>query len=196
SPAAAPTTAAPTTPPASTGNTWEVTDQSKVTVRVNEQLANVSAPNDAVLSTNAVSGAFELRADGTFTADSKITVDLTTLRSDRSQRDDFIRSNTLETDRFPKAEFAPTRTAGLALPLPASGEFTFALTGKMTIHGVEKETTFDVTAKRAGGELTATATANPSFVFGDFGMEQPRVLSVLSVQDEIRLEVELVARLR
>jgi polyisoprenoid-binding protein YceI len=64
--------------------------------------------------------------------------------------------------------------------------------GLMKIHGVEKELTFDVTAKRGGGTLTATAKT-AAFTFGDFGMQQPRVAVVLSVKDEIRLEVEVAA---
>jgi polyisoprenoid-binding protein YceI len=80
------------------------------------------------------------------------------------------------------------------LPLAASGDFTFTLAGKMTIHGTTKDVTFDVIAKRDGGDLTATATANPTWKFGDFGMSTPSSpLRVLSVNDEIRLVVELVA---
>ena len=44
-----------------------------------------------------------------------------------------------------------------------------------------------------GIELTATAIANPSWKFGDFGMRPPTSFSVLSIVDEIRMEFELVA---
>ena len=194
---ATPTAAATTTPgsAAGAGLRWEVTSGSKATVRVNEQLANVSSPSDAVLTTSAVTGGFELRPDGTFTPASKITVDLTTLTSDRSQRDQFIKSNTLETARFREAEFTPTRTSGLTVPLPAGADMAFTITGTMRIHGTEKELTFDVTARRTGDTLTAAAKAAP-FTFGDFGMQQPRVAVVLSVKDEIRLEIELTAKER
>jgi hypothetical protein len=40
---------------------------------------------------------------------------------------------------------------------------------------------------------TLTGTATTSFKFGDYGMEPPRVPMVLSVVDEIRLELALVA---
>jgi len=176
------------------GTRFEVLATSQATVRVREQLAGVSAPSDAVLSTNAVSGVFLLKADGTFTADSKITVDLTTLESDRRQRDDFIKRQTLETVRFPTAAFVPLRTTGLALPLPASGSFAFRLVGKMTIHGVERELTFDITAQRRGAELTANGKVTPSIKFADFGMVQPRVFSVLTIEDDIRLEIVLDTR--
>jgi polyisoprenoid-binding protein YceI len=146
-----------------------------------------------VLNGTGVKGSFTLNADGTFTADSKVTADLTTLRSDQSQRDQFIKDNTLQTRRFPTAEFIPDKAGALPLPLPASGEFTFTLAGRMTIHGTTKTVTFDVTAKRDGARLTATAKANPSWKFADFGMQQPRVASVLSIEDDIRVEIALVA---
>ena len=56
-----------------------------------------------------------------------------------------------------------------------------------------KTVTFDVQATRADGKLIATATANPSWKFGDFRMQPPTSFSVLSIVDEIRTEFALVA---
>ena len=174
--------------------TWTVTDKSKATIRVREQLVGVSLPSDAVLTATGAKGSFELNADGTFESGSKITFDLTTLSSDQRDRDNFIKNDTLQVRQFQTAEFVPTKTSGLTLPLATSGTFTFTLTGNMTIKGKTKEVTFDVTAKRDGSDLTATATANPSWTFGDFGMTAPSVpFRVLSVTDEIRAAVEIVA---
>jgi polyisoprenoid-binding protein YceI len=195
-PTATTTTTATATAAATTASagTWTVTDKSKATIRVREQLVGVSLPSDAVLTATGAKGSFELNADGTFESGSKITFDLTTLASDESQRDSFIKQDTLQVRQFPVAEFVPTKTSGLTLPLAASGTFTFTLTGNMTIKGKTKEVTFDVTAKRDGGDLTATATANPSWKFGDFGMTAPSVpFRVLSVTDEIRASIDIVA---
>ena len=82
---------------------------------------------------------------------------------------------------------------GLTLPLPVSGDLTFTLAGKLTVHGVTKDVTFAVVAKRDGARLTATATADPAWTFADFGMTVPRVASVLSIEDSIRVEITLVA---
>jgi polyisoprenoid-binding protein YceI len=184
-------TAAPTT---ASAVAWTVTDKSTATIRVREQLAGVSLPSDAVLTATGAKGSFELNSDGTFASGSKITFDLTTLSSDENQRDNFIKQDTLQVRQFPTAEFVPTKTSGLTLPLAASGTFTFTLTGNMTIKGKTKEVTFDVTAKRDGGDLTATATANPSWKFGDFGMTAPSVpFRVLSVTDDIRASIDIVA---
>jgi polyisoprenoid-binding protein YceI len=191
--ATATTTATAAVTTASAG-AWTVTDKSKATISVREQLVGVSLPSDAVLTATGAKGSFELNSDGPFASGSKITFALSTLSSDESQRDSFIKNDTLQVRQFPTAEFVPTKTAGLTLPLPTSGTFTFTLTGNMTIKGKTKEVTFDVTAKRDGSDLTATATANPSWKFGDFGMTAPSVpFRVLSVTDEIRAVIDIVA---
>lgn len=202
----APTAAATTSTPAAstsaatttaTTGTWTVSNTSKATVRVREQLVGVNLPSDAVLVATGATGTFLLKDDGTFSSDSKISFDLTTLESDNRNRDDFVKRDTLQTGQFPKAEFVPTKTTGLTLPMPVSGEFTFKLTGQMTVHGKRKEVTFDVSAKRSGNELTATVTAAPSWRFADFGMTAPSVpFRVVSIVDEIRIAVDLVATVK
>lgn len=196
SPAPIATTTATATSVATTASAgaWTVSDKSKATIRVREQLVGINLPSDAVLTATDAKGSFELHSDGTFTSASKITFALSTLSSDESNRDNFIKQDTLQVRQFPTAEFVPTKTSGLTLPLAASGSFTFTLTGNMTIKGKTKEVTFDVTARRDGGDLTATATANPSWKFGDFGMTAPSVPTrVLSVTDEIRAAIDIVA---
>lgn len=188
----APSSSAAATP--ASGAVWTVNDASKATVRVREQLVGVNAPSDAVLTVTGAKGSFTPNADGTFTSDSQISFALSTLKSDQSQRDGFIKQDTLRVSQFPTATFVPVKATGLTVPLPASGTFTFTLGGKLTIHGVTKDVTFDVQAKRDGAGLTATATADPTLKFEDFGMTAPSVpFRVVSVVDEIRLTVDLVA---
>ena len=192
---AAPTTAAPTATPATAGLAWTVSDASKATVRVREQLAGVSLPSDAVLTATGASGSFSLSADGTFASGSTISFDLRTLASDSRDRDNFIKQGTLRVTQFPTATFVPTKATGLTLPLPASGDLSFTMTGTMTIHGKDKVVTFAVKATRAGADLMATATADPSWTFEDFGMSAPSSnFRVISVVDEIRLVIDLVAK--
>ena len=188
------TSTAPAAATTASAGAWTVTDKSKATIRVREQLVGVSLPSDAVLTATGAKGTFELRSDGTFTSGSKITFELSTLSSDERDRDNFIKNDTLQVRQFPTAEFVPTKTSGLTLPLASSGSFAFTLTGNMTIKGKTKEVTFDVSAKRDGSDLTATATASPSWRFGDFGMTAPSApFRVLSVTDEIRAAIDIVA---
>ena len=176
------------------GTTFTITAGSKAIIRVNEQLADRTLPNDAVLASDKVSGEFTILPDGSFAATSKIVVDLDALESDNDLRDNTVKSQVLNTRRFPQAIFVPTKAEGLQVPLPSSGEQSFKLVGQMTIRGVTKELVFDVQATHAAADLKATAHVAPAFQFGTFGMTQPRVFSVISIKDEIRLEVQLLAR--
>jgi polyisoprenoid-binding protein YceI len=64
------------------------------------------ANSQAVGTTNAVTGDLLLTPTGLASSpQSKFTVDLTKLKTDESQRDNFVRQNVLQTGRFPMAEF-------------------------------------------------------------------------------------------
>jgi polyisoprenoid-binding protein YceI len=126
-------------------------------------------------------------------AASQVVVDLRDLKSDSAQRDDFIKMAVMDTRRYPMATFVPTKAQGLPNPIPSNGSASFTLTGQLTVHGVTKEQVWDVKAQRSGGQLTGTATTN--FKFADYNMQPPRVPMVLSVVDEIRLELNLDATL-
>ena len=186
-------TAVATTAPQANAITWTVDASSTATIRVREQLVRLPAPNDALITITGAQGGFTLNPDGTFAASSKVSVDMTTITTDDRQRTDTIKRDPLEVTRFRASELVPKTTTGLTLPLPSSGEFAFKLTGDLTLHGVTKSVSFDVRATRVEGKLTATATANPSWKFGDFGMRPPSSFSVLSIVDEIRMEFALVA---
>lgn len=166
-----------------------VSDGSQASYRVREQLAGRSFQSDAIGVTKAVTGTLVLDQNGALVRDqSKFTVDLRTLRSDESRRDNFIQRGTLETSRYPTAGFVPTEVRGLASPPPTSGEVTFQLVGDLTVHGVTRPATWEVTAHVAGQDLTGKATT--SFTFEDFGMTVPSVFTVLSVVDTINLEID------
>ena len=192
-------TATPTPTLAATASTaapgaWTITSDSKATVSVREQLVGLSLPSDAILVASGATGSFTVSADGTFSADSKISFDLATLKSDQSQRDSFVKQSVLQTRQFQTATFVPVNATGLASPIASGADLKFQMSGKITIRGITRDVTFDVVAKRSGGQLRANATAAPTWKFGDFGMQPPAIPGrVLSVVDEIHLVVDLVA---
>jgi len=146
--------------------------------------------NEAVGRTSGVQGAVVLDAAGGVVPDqSKITVDMTSLTSDNSTRDNFIRRNTLQVTQFPTAEFIPTSAPGLPTPLPTSGTATFQLMGDLTVHGVTRPATWDVQATFAEDGLTAMA--GTTVLMTDFGMEPPKAGPVLSIEDSVRLEFDV-----
>lgn len=156
---------------------------------VREQLASISFPTDAVGTTRAVRGALVLGPNGAVVRDSShFVVDLTGLTSDRAMRDRFIQRNTLETARYPTAEFVANAAPGLPTPLPQSGRAQFQLTGDLTVHGVTRPATWQVSARFEPGAVTGIASTR--FTFADFGMTPPSVMILLSVADTIGLEYD------
>jgi polyisoprenoid-binding protein YceI len=156
--------------------------------RVREQLARISFPSDAVGTTKAVTGTIVANTDGTISTGSKVQVDLSTLTSDESMRDRFIKGETLQTSTYRYAVFVPTAIEGLTLP-PQNGPVSFKLTGNLTIKNVTKPVTWDVTGTISGNEATGSATT--SFTFEYFNLQKPSVGVVLSVEDNIKLEMDI-----
>jgi polyisoprenoid-binding protein YceI len=169
---------------------FAVADGSKAVIRVNEQVAGVALPGEAVVTTTAMDGEFVLLADGTFAKGSRIRADLERLKSDNDLRDEWIKFNTLQTRLYRYAEFTPSRLTGVALPLPAAGTWTAKLEGTMRIRTTEKPVTWDLAVVRDASGTTAGGAI--VFQFGDYGMAVPANRLVLSVKDEVRLRVDLV----
>jgi polyisoprenoid-binding protein YceI len=63
------------------------------------------------------------------------------------------------------------------------------LLGDLTVRDVTRPVTWDATATVEGDEVRVQA--HTTVRFADFGLTIPRVASVLSVEDSIRLEVDL-----
>lgn len=169
-----------------------VPSASEARYRVREQLAGKNFPNDAIGTTQQISGSIILDAQGRLVPGSKVTVDLRTLRSDEARRDNYIRNNTLTTASFPYTEFVPGNIRGLPFPLPASGRANVQVLGNLTIRGVTRPVVWDGTAEF--GRDTVRLQAKTAFKFGEFDLAQPRVFFVLSLEDNIRLEVDLTLR--
>ena len=157
--------------------------------RVREQLVGKDLPNDAIGATPDVTGRIVVGADGRVLRDSsRIVVKVATLKSDASRRDNFLRRRTLQSDSFPTVTLVPTAIQGLLSPIPAGQSRTFTLAGDLTVHGVTRPTTWNVTARADGSAVVGTATT--AFTFKDFALDQPRVPVVLSVADTIKLEYD------
>jgi polyisoprenoid-binding protein YceI len=163
--------------------------QSEARYIAEEELSGVGA-NTAIGSTNTIQGAFLFDADGNPIPCSTIYVDVRTFESDSSRRDNFLRGNTLQSDQYPLAEFMVTSIEGFTMPADGE-ETTFTLVGNFTLHGVTKTMAWTVTASKDG--KTLTGSAKTQFDMADFDIEKPIVGSVLSIEDTIQLEIDLVA---
>ena len=165
---------------------------SSASYHAQEQLAGRNLPSEAVGTTSDVSGSIVVAPDGSIDASqSQIQVHLSSLASDQSRRDNFIKGNTLDTNVFPDATFVARQAQGLPSPLPTDGQATFQLLGDLTVHGVTKPVTWQVTAQFDGGNVSGSATTNVNI--SDFGMTPPKAGPVLSIQDGLILELNFNA---
>ena len=76
--------------------------------------------------------------------------------------------------------------------MPQSGTASFELIGDLTVRDVTRRVTWEATATFNGPD--ANVQAKTAFRFADFGLTIPRVSSVLSVEDNIRLEADFLLR--
>ena len=167
------------------GVTFVVGNGSEATFTVNEKLARLTLPNDAVVRTSALSG--EVHLDG---RSSVIEVDLHQLASDQSRRDGYIRGR-----MFPEHPVA-TFTLDDARPLPpgfADGEeVTAQVTGELAIRGIAAPVTFDVEVRDDGDVIYILGRT--SFVWDDFQIPTPNIAGFVQVKDEVTVEVLLAVR--
>ena len=169
---------------------WQVSGDgsSFVGYRVNEQLAFLNSPNQAVGRTKAVTGTMEVTGDTVEQV--RIEADLTQLTSDESRRDNAIRQRGLESERFPTATLELAEPIKLA-PTPAQGEEIRGQgTGRLTVHGVTREIDLDLRG-RWTGETIQVAGQLP-VKMSDFQIEPPRFGPVVAIEDSMALDINLV----
>jgi polyisoprenoid-binding protein YceI len=168
-PATSATTAAGTATgaPASFDGTWLAAAGSQAGYRVGEVLLGQST--EAVGRTSNVDGA--LTITGTKIETAAVSIDLASVTSDKNQRDNQFRNRIMNVTRYPTATFMLTSPIDLGT-LPADGAtVTVPATGDLTVHGVKKAVTVNVTARRDAGTIAVTGTI--PVVFADYGIPDP-----------------------
>ncbi|MFL5769846.1 MAG: YceI family protein [Chloroflexota bacterium] len=154
--------------------------------RVQEELANIGAAT-AVGRTPNVTGS--LTFDGSTVTGADFTADLSTLQSDRPQRDGQLRRQALETGTYPTATFKLTQPMDLGT-VPADGQvIESTATGDLTIHGTTKSVQIPVEARVSGDVVTVTGSTD--ILFADYGISRPQSFMVLSIADRGTMEFQL-----
>jgi len=189
-----PSSSASTTAPASTAveGTWTVASGSQAGYRVREQLASLAAPSDAVGRTSAVTGTLMLTqtASGYSVTAAAFSVNVSTLTSDRAQRDQRIHQQGLESDRYPTATFQLTSPISLPVGAATGQTIHVSATGALTIHGVTKTVTIPIDGLLSGSQIQLVGSI--SFPFSEFGMTPPSIGGFVSVQNTATMEFKLV----
>jgi polyisoprenoid-binding protein YceI len=170
------TSAAPTVPKEAsessdpgltTEGKWVIAKGSVVGYRIKETL--FGQPNTAIGRTEKVTGEFE--AAGTTVTKASFEVDMTTVKSDESRRDRQFQGRIMQTSTYPKATFELTKPIEIGA-IPQSGrEKTGEAGGNLTLRGVTRAVTFDITGRRVGNAVQIRGEI--PIVFQDWGIQNP-----------------------
>ena len=153
--------------------------------RVGEELSGIGT-TEAVGRTPAVSGTLEIA--GATVVVAVVDVDLTTLVSDRPQRDGLVQ-RALDTSQFPSARFELAEPVAFDA-LPAAGEsVTATVAGTFSVHGASRPVVITVEATWIEGVVIVGGIFE--IRFEDYGIDPPRAPVVLSVEDTGTVELLL-----
>jgi polyisoprenoid-binding protein YceI len=169
----------------SVSGTWKVTSGSQAGYRVNEVLFGQST--EAVGRTSAVTG--QMTIQGTKVTSGSFAVDLTIVRSDKSQRDGQFQQRIMQTASYPTATFTLLSPIDLG-SIPAGGtSITVSASGRLTLHGTTRTVTVDLTARRSGA--TITVSGQIPVTFADWNIPNPS-FGPVTTEDNGQIEFLLV----
>jgi polyisoprenoid-binding protein YceI len=144
---------------------------------------------DTIGSTREIEGELQIKlSDPNPLVSAHFTVNIQSLTSDQSRRDNQIRRRYLESNSFPVAEFMATGLEEVPTDYAAGESVNFKVRGDMTIREITNPVTFDVTASLAGNTITGVATTGLAMT--DFGFNPPSFANLFDVANEFRVEVE------
>ena len=149
-----------------TGN-WVVADGSTLGYRVKEVLGGVDT--EGVGRTNKVTGAISI--EGTTLTAAEFTVDVASIESDSSRRDEQFRGRIMDTASHPLATFVLGAPAELG-SIPREGEqIDVEVSGDLTLRGTTRPVAFVLTAEYSNGRIGVFG--NIPIVFTDYGIPNP-----------------------
>ena len=182
SPTASSSASSSETSSGSLDGTWNIGSGSVVGYRVHETLFGQS--NTATGRTSSVTGSLTVAGDTVTTG--SFTADLTTVASDKSQRDHQFQGRIMNTATYPTATFKLTQPVALGSE-PADGvTVTKQATGDLSLHGVTKSITFTVSVKRTGSTIAASGSV--PIVFADYNIANPSYAGTVTTDNHGTLE--------
>jgi len=154
--------------------------------RIGENLAAIGSTT-AVGRTGDVTGSITI--DGSTLTAATFEVDLTTITTNESRRDDKVQS-ALDTGTFPTATFTLTTPVDLGADAATGAAQNVAVVGDLTIHGVTKSVELALDAQLVNG--TVVVVGSTDLTFSDYGVAVPTSPVVLSADDHGTLEVQIL----
>ena len=166
--------------------------ESEVRFVLNEVLNN----RDTVVTgvTNNLGGQIALDLANPATAElSAIVVNARDIATDNQFRNRAIGNQILRTNTYEFITFTPTQLVGLPATAAVGQTYSFQINGELTITDQTLPVTFAATVTVVSeGELRGTAEA--TIFHADFGLQIPFSQSVQAVDEDLRLQIDFVAR--
>ncbi len=184
--------AAPTLEPANGDQTVYRIDASRSTVayEVTENLA--STEHTARGTTSGIAGDVLVdHADPSRSQVGEVVVNVQQFTSDQSLRDNRIRHEFLQSEKYPLARFATTSIDGLPEAITDGTDYAVQLVGDLTVKETTAPVTLDATVRRTDDELHIAATTTVSLSTFDVG--PIRIVGLVSTGDDAVLDFDLVA---
>lgn len=169
-------------PAASLNGVWKVVpgpaDQATTAgYRVKEKVAGGLASDTATGRTGAVTGSVTVVGNRVTAA--TFTVNMTTLKSDKSLRDSVLKTVAIQTSKYRTAGF--TLTSPIALPAFAPGKiYRLNAHGTLTLHGVSKAVA--VSLQCAQTDTGFVVLADMPITMSDYAIKAPSIGGVVSVE--------------
>ena len=167
------------------GVTFLVSEGSEATFTVTEQLARLPLPNDAVMRTTGLRG--DVRLDG---GSSVFTINLHQLSSDNNFRDRYVRTRMFPNDRF--ATFTVAEIGSMPEAFATGEPIATTVPGRLTIKGEDIPLDFEVEARDDGDVIFIVGRT--TFTWDQLKLPKPRARLVVSLEDEVKVEVLLALR--
>jgi polyisoprenoid-binding protein YceI len=165
----------------------QITDGSVARYKIGEVLTRYPNPIVAIGESDQVSGSVAFDEDGDV-LNGSITVDVSVLKSDKNKRDNWIqRSAGIGSEIVLNV----TEIEGLTFPLAETGDIKFVILGNLEISGRSVRTSWDASATLSGTNLEGKA--DTIIKWEQFGLSKPSLPFIISVEDEIILEIEFKA---
>lgn len=171
------TTASSTPATAADTGTWAVADGSVVGYRVAEVLFGIDT--EGVGRTEEVDGSLVL--DGTTLTAVEFSVDVASITSDDSRRDNQFRGRIMSADEFPTAMFALTEPVDLGVEATEGATVSTDIVGELTLRGATRPVTATVEARVSDGRIGIVGSI--PVVFTDFDIVDPSLPGIVVEPD-------------
>jgi len=147
--------------------TWNIASGSVAGYRVKEVLFGQSAT--AVGRTSSITGS--LVVSGTTVKSGTVTVDMASVTSDRSMRDNQFRGRIMDTSSYPTATFTFGNPVVVG-SVPGEGATgTYTVTGQLTLHGVTRTVTVTLSGRRTASQFQISGSI--PITFADYDIANP-----------------------